>query len=88
MQKKFLLYALLATPFIYSCSKSDDHSLLEKSSEEIQEVGNDLKRDAEKAVRDAKDESCEMINGKVECAAKKVKHSIQNGADAVEDAID
>jgi len=49
---------------------------------------NDTKRGVKKAARAAEDKTCELVNGKMECAAKKVKHSIQNGADKVEDAID
>lgn len=36
-----------------------------------------------KGTRAAKDEVCEMVNGKMECVAKKVKHKMQNAADSV-----
>lgn len=52
------------------------------------ETWNDTKRGTKKAVRDVKDSTCEMINGKMECAAKKAGNSIKNGADKVEDAVD
>lgn len=57
-------------------------------TETAKEVGNDTKRAAKKSARAIKDKTCEMINGKMECAAQKVKHAAQNGADHVEDAID
>lgn len=56
--------------------------------EEMTEAGNDTKRGAKNAVREVKDKTCEMVNGKMECAVQKTKHSIQRGADKVEDAID
>ena len=56
--------------------------------EDAKELAADSKRGTKKAVRAVKDKTCEMINGKMECAAKKVKHSIQNGAGHVEDAVD
>ena len=59
-----------------------------KSTETIKEMGNDAQRTTDQTVRDVKDEACEMVNGKMECAADKVKHKVQDGADAVEDAID
>ena len=46
-------------------------------------VGNDMKVSAKKGVRNIKDKTCEMINGKMECAAKKVGHKIQNATDEV-----
>jgi uncharacterized membrane protein YtjA (UPF0391 family) len=55
---------------------------------DAKELGNDVKRGTNKAVRTVKDKTCEMINGKMECAVKKAKHSIQNGADKVEDAVE
>jgi hypothetical protein len=56
--------------------------------EKVEEVANDSKRATKKAVRDVKDKTCKMINGKMECAAKKVKNAVLDGADKVEDAMD
>lgn len=56
--------------------------------QEIKETGSDLKRGTNKAVREVKDETCELVNGKMDCAAKKAKHSVQNGIENAEDAID
>lgn len=60
----------------------------ESVKEKAKETYHDSKRGVKKATREVKDKTCEMINGKMECAAKKVKHTIQNGADHVEDALD
>lgn len=61
-----------------------DETLKEKASE----LGNDTRRGTKNAVREVKDKTCEMINGKMECAVQKTKHAIQKGADKAEDAID
>lgn len=53
-----------------------------------EEVANDTKRAAKSTARAVKETTCPMVNGKVECAAQKVKHAAQAGADKVEDAID
>ncbi len=60
----------------------------ETVSEKAKEMGNDTKRAGKDAVRQVKDKTCEMVNGKMHCAAQKVKHTIQKGADHVEDAVD
>lgn len=73
------LFGLQATQVAYA-----DETVKEKAKETM----NDAKRGAKKAARAAEDKTCELVNGKMECAAKKVKHSIQNGADKVEDAMD
>ncbi len=36
---------------------------------------------AKKGMRAAKDETCEMMNGKMHCAGKKMKHKMQNATD-------
>lgn len=77
-----LLIAVGATGFNMSAMADDS------VSETAKEVANDTKRAAKKTTRAVKDKTCEMINGKMECAAQKVKHAAQNGADNVEDAID
>lgn len=53
--------------------------------EEAREAGRDLKKNAKKAGRKIKDKTCEMVNGKMECAKDKVKHGIENATDEVKD---
>lgn len=60
----------------------------EKMEERTEEAVNDTGRGVKRASRKVQDETCEMVNGKMNCALKKTKHSIQNGADNVEDALD
>lgn len=57
-------------------------------AETAKEVANDSKRAVKSGARSVKDKTCELVNGKMECAAQKAKHAVQNGADKVEDAID
>jgi uncharacterized protein YjbJ (UPF0337 family) len=56
--------------------------------DQARETASDTKRGAQETVRKVKDETCELVNGKMECAAQKTKHSIQKASDKVEDAID
>ena len=80
----FVLFsALLVQATVFA---EEDRS--EEAKEKMEEVGNDTARGGKKAWRGAKDKTCEMVNGKMECAGQKAKHSIQNGVDNVEDAID
>lgn len=80
---------VMAMAFVFSIGiasevMSEDTTFKQK----VNEVSKDTERGTKKVIRKVKDETCNMINGKMECAAKKVKHSIQNGADNVEDAVD
>lgn len=63
--------------------KAADHA-----GDKISEGAKDVKRGAKKAGRKVKDETCEMVHGKMECAGKKVKHKAENLGDKVEDAAD
>ena len=69
---------------LMSLSAFADESVKAKAKE----VGNDTSRAVKKGGRAVKDKTCEMVNGKMECAAQKVKHSLQNAGDKVEDAVD
>ena len=56
--------------------------------ETAKELTNDSKRATENAVRVAKDKTCEMVKGKMECAIQKAKHVMQKANAEVEDIID
>ena len=56
--------------------------------EKVEEAAKDTGRAVKKSARKVKDKSCEMVNGKMECAAKKAKNSARNMGDKVEDATD
>lgn len=51
----------------------------------IKEVGRDTKTGIKKGARAVQDETCEMINGKMECMGKKLKHKAQNAIDDIKD---
>lgn len=75
----FMTSFLLTPQFTYA-----DDSVKETAKE----MANDSVRETKQAVRVIKDKTCEMINGKMECAVQKAKHAVQRGSDKVEDAID
>lgn len=61
---------------------------VEKTQNATKEAYEDTKKAANKASRGIKDKTCEMINGKLECAAKKVGNSLRNASDEVKDKVD
>lgn len=81
---RLFLAAVLAFSFMAGLSTAAAETVGEKASE----VGHDMKKETKKAYRKVKDKTCEMVNGKMECAAKKVKHKVQNGMDEVSDKVE
>lgn len=82
MKNVFLLFVTLIG--IVTIKVSADETV----RQEIRDTGSDLDRGTTKAIREAKDSTCELVDGKTECEAKKVEHSLQNGIENAEDAID
>ena len=60
----------------------------ESVGDKVEEAASDTGRAVKKSARKVKDKTCEMVNGKMECAAKKAKHSAKNMGDKIEDATD
>jgi F0F1-type ATP synthase membrane subunit b/b' len=56
--------------------------------EKVQEAGSDIKKNTKEAWRDAKDEACEWVNGKMECAGQKAGNAVRNAKDEVKDKVD
>lgn len=56
-------------------------------SEHATELGRDAIKEVKSGVRKIQDEACELVDGKVECAAQRAKHAAQNAADEVEDSL-
>lgn len=83
-RKLFVLLISVATLSFVGSSCNKDNTV----KQEMNEAGRDISRGTSKTVREVKDQTCEMVNGKMECAAKKVKHSIQNTTDNIEDAVE
>lgn len=56
--------------------------------EKAVEAGKDLKKNAKKGWNKVKDETCTLVNGKMECAAKRLKHEAENLGNEVKDKVD
>jgi gas vesicle protein len=56
-------------------------------SKDTKEAISDVKKGARKTGRKVKDKSCELVDGKMSCAGKKMKHKVENAADDVKDAV-
>ena len=56
-------------------------SAAETNSEKLTNDKNKAVDTAKETYRNAKDEICELVNGKMECVAKKIKHKFQTAAD-------
>ena len=88
MNFKTLLTALVTTAMVGSYTVNFAHAADDTVKEKVQEAGHDTKRAMKKSARKVKDETCEMVNGKMKCIGKKIKHGAQNVGDKVEDAVD
>ena len=78
---KFIFVFLSLTVTMTSLA---DDSLKKKATETM----NDTRRGVQKAGREIKDKTCQLMNGKLECALQKAKHTVEDVADSVEDALD
>ncbi|MFN3454060.1 MAG: hypothetical protein ACK41T_03815 [Pseudobdellovibrio sp.] len=75
---------LIASLFIATTSLSTFAFAEETTMEKAENAANKTADSVKKTYRGAKDKVCEMINGKMECVAKKIKHGAQNAADSTE----
>lgn len=80
----FVTTALLVDSYTVNFAHAADDTVKEKAVE----VGKDTKRAMKKGARKVKDETCEMVDGKMKCMGQKIKHGAQNVGDKVEDAVD
>lgn len=60
---------------------------VDKTKAAAKEGWQDTKKVTNKAVNAAKDKTCELVNGKMECAVKKVGHKIENGVGEGKDKL-
>ena len=65
-----------------------EESTAKKVVSETAEVARDTGKMAKKKWRAAKDKGCEMVNGKMDCTVKKLKHKGENIKDEVNDKVD
>lgn len=86
MKNAIALGALIAV-FSLSYSYGDEKKPAEVKKE-TQEMSRDAGRGMKRAGREIEDKTCELFNGKAECAAKSGINAVKNGADKVEDAVD
>lgn len=56
--------------------------------ESAKETGRDISKGAKKGARSLEDKTCSMVNGKMQCAAKKVGHKMENAKDEIKDKAD
>lgn len=75
---------IIATVFAIGAGLTTIAQAEETMGEKAQHIGNKAADSVKKGARKVQDETCEMINGKMECIAKKVKHKAQNAGDAIE----
>ena len=84
--RKATLVLAAALSFTGYSAFAEEPSTTEKAAATVKEAASDTGKGAKKLGRNIKDKTCEMVNGKMECAAKKVKHGVQNVGDEVHDA--
>ena len=58
------------------------------TGDKIKEDAKDVKTNAKEMGREASDKTCAMVNGKMQCTAKKAKHALQNTGDKMKDKMD
>lgn len=56
----------------------------ETTTEKAETIGNKMADSVKKTYRNAKNEICEMVDGKAKCAARKAENEIKNAADKAE----
>lgn len=88
--EKNVLYTIMATALIGLTGMRTSFSgeTTTKVRQSMEETTNDTKRGVKKASRTIEDKTCHLVNGKMECAAKRVKNGILNTTDKIEDAVE
>lgn len=76
--KKISTLTLLCLSLFGAIASAEETNL-----EKAETMKNKAVDSVKKTARDVKDKTCEMINGKMECVAKQVKHTGQDAVDAV-----
>lgn len=79
--KTIILSGAMALSCVCQAAEKVEPSTVDKAKEVVKETSDSVADGTKKAYRKLKDETCEMINGKMECIVKKTKHKIQNMTD-------
>lgn len=85
--KKQMMIASMALSMAFTGVAFHAHAE-ETMGDKVKEGYEDAKKGVKRTWRNAKNEVCEWVNGKVECAAKKVANEAKNAADEVKDKAD
>ena len=56
-------------------------SVPSRADEPVKEAVEKVKTVTKKGMRAVKDEACPLVDGKVQCAAKKAKHKVENATE-------
>lgn len=84
MLKLSFLFLILASNSLSVKSVFAEETFVEN----VKESGSDAQRSMKKNYRNVKDKTCELVNGKMECTLKKIKHNMENINDKMEDATE
>jgi hypothetical protein len=82
MSKVFavLIFTIMINVSVYSIAE-------ETVTEKIETNASKSKDAVKSTYRNVQDKTCEMLNGKMECFAKKAKHKVQNVLDKADTKI-
>lgn len=79
-------------PFLFLALTLTAGQMSPALAEGVVSTANEAAKDTGKALtkgaRNLKDKTCEMMDGKMKCAGKKLKHKMQNAGDEVSDKVD
>jgi hypothetical protein len=72
------LTSIVTTSFIATAADAP-----KTAEQDMKQAGRDLSKGVKKTARKIDDKSCEMVNGKMDCAGQKLKHGAQNVGDDI-----
>lgn len=76
-------YQIIALSLFLGMMLSGSFSTAEETvGEKIGAAGNKTADSVKSAVRKGEDKTCEMVNGKMSCIGKKIKHKMQDASDS------
>ena len=75
---KRLLCTILSTSLVFIIPYTQAE---ETNAEKAETVKNKIVDKSKRGYRAAQDQVCELVNGKMECMAKKMKHKVENLSD-------
>jgi hypothetical protein len=82
ISRHFLMGILSVLAIGVACSAEEDSAKAQDAAVTVKAAT--VKKEAKKTVRDVKDKTCEMVNGKMQCAGKKIKHKAQDAVDDIQ----